>query len=106
MKRRPSLEEVLLRRAELIERAAFQRARMADDLEALRGVAAWVDRGADAINYLRSHPLALGGAVVVVLLVLRRPLLRGGGLVRAVRRGFVAWRTFVALRALALRLAR
>jgi hypothetical protein len=56
-------------------------------------------------TYLRQHPLVLIGAGVVVLVVLRRPLARGG-LVRLIQRGFVLWRGFLAVRSLALRLAR
>jgi len=105
MSQRPSLEEVLRRRAQLVERAQFQRGRVAADMQALRDATAWVDRGVEAIAYLRAHPLALAGIAIVALLVLRRPLF-SMGLLRFARRGFFAWRGVLALRALALKLAR
>ena len=105
MTHRRSLEEVRWRRAQLVERAAVQRGRVADEMQALRDATAWVDRGAEAIAYLRAHPVALAGIVIVGLVVLRRPVF-GGGVARVARRGFIAWRGAVALRALALKLAR
>jgi hypothetical protein len=59
----------------------------------------------EAAAYLRAHPLVLAGAGVLILVVFRRPFLRGG-LVRVIERGFVAWRGFLALRALAVKLDR
>jgi hypothetical protein len=105
MSQRPSLEEVLRRRSQLVERAAMQRERFPEDTQGLRTAMGWFDRGAEAVAYLRAHPLALAGVAIVALVVLRRPLL-GGGLVRVAKRGFVAWRGVVALRSLAQKLGR
>ena len=104
-KKRPSLEEVLRRRGQLIERAQMQRERIAENLVGLRGVVSWIDRGLEVAAYLRTHPLALTAAGAMALLVLRRPLMRGG-LFRIIRRGFAAWRTILMVRSVALKLAR
>ncbi|HQR53068.1 MAG TPA: YqjK family protein [Burkholderiales bacterium] len=103
--RRRSLREVLGRRASLVESAQSQREWLARDFQALRGPTRWVDKGMEGAHYLRQHPLVLVGAGVVVLVVLRRPLVRGGWL-RLIRRGFVLWRGFVTVRSVAMRLAR
>ncbi len=100
-----SLREVLERRGRLLARAEVERARLGEDFGALRGFVNWVDRGREAAAYLRAHPLAVAGAGVALVVVFRRPLFRGGWL-RVIRRGLVAWRSVVALRALAARLGR
>jgi hypothetical protein len=105
MRKRPSLRDVLDHRAQLVARAQVQRQTIAGDLQVLRGLTAWVDRGIEAGTYLRAHPVVLVGASVVILVVFRRPLL-GGGWMRVIRRGFVAWRALLALRGVAVRLAR
>lgn len=105
MKKRPSLEEVLRHRQQLIERAEAQRERIGEALAALRAEASWIDRGLEAGAYLRSHPLAAVAGALVVFLVLRRPLL-GGGLLAIARRGFLAWRIANAVRSLAVKFAR
>jgi len=105
MKKRPSLQEVLRRREQLLERARTQRERIGESVAGLQGVVSCIDRGLEAVAYLRAHPLALAGAGMAVLVVLRRPLLRGG-LLGIVRRGFMAWRTMLAVRSVALKLAR
>lgn len=104
MKKRPSLREVLGRRATLVESAQWQRQRLAQDFRALRGPTLWVDKGIEGAHYLREHPLVLVGAGVVVLVIFRRPLVRGGWL-RLVRRGFVIWRGIATIRSVAMRLA-
>jgi len=105
MRKRPSLEEVLRHRQQLIECAEAQRERIGEALAALRAEASWIDRGLEAGTYLRSHPLVLVGGAIAVLLVLRRPLLRGG-LLGIARRGFLAWRIVHSVRSLALKFAR
>lgn len=105
MRKRRSLREVLGRRASLVASAQVQRERLAREFQALRGATVWVDRGMQGASYLREHPFVLIGAGVVVLVVFRRPLARGGWL-RLIRRGFVLWRGFLAVRSLAVRLAR
>ena len=105
MRKRPSLQEVLRHREQLVARAEAQRGRIAENLGALRRAASWVDRGFEAAAYLRAHPLALAATGLLLLVALRRPLF-GGGLLAVARRGFLAWRTILALRAVALKLAR
>jgi hypothetical protein len=105
MTKRRSLGDVLGRRTSLVARAQSQREQVAQEFRALRGATVWVDRGMRGANYLRAHPFVLVGAGVVVLVVFRRPLARGGW-VRLIQRGFVAWRGVLALRTLAVRLAR
>jgi len=105
MKKRRSLRDVVGRRASLVASAQAQRERLAGEVQALRGATVWVDRGMKGASYLREHPLVLVGAGVVVLVVFRRPLVRGGWL-RLIQRGFVVWRGFLAVRSLAGRLAR
>jgi hypothetical protein len=105
MKKRRTLPEVLGRRASLVASAQSQRERLTEDFLALRRATRWVDKGVQGATYLRQHPLLLVGAGIVTLLVLRRPLARGGWL-RLIQRGFVVWRGVVAVRTLALRLAR
>jgi hypothetical protein len=105
MTTRRSLPEVLGRRASLVAHAQSQRERLSAEFRGLRGASVWVDRGMTGAAYLREHPLVLVGAGVVVLVVFRRPLARGGW-VRLIQRGFVAWRGFLALRAIGARLTR
>jgi hypothetical protein len=104
MRKRLSLQDVAHRRAELLARAQAERERVAGEFRSLRGATVWVDRGMEAAKYLRAHPLVLAGAGIAVLVVFRRPFLRGGW-VRVIQRGFVAWRGILALRAVAVRLA-
>jgi len=104
-RRRLSLEEVLRRRGQLVERAQVQRERIAEDMVGLRGVVSCIDHGLEVVAYLRAHPLALVGTGAVALVVLRRALMRGG-VFRIVRRGFAAWRTILMVRSVALKLAR
>jgi hypothetical protein len=99
------VRDVTRRKEFLVAHAQAQRERVAEEIRSLREATVWVDRGRKGASYLRAHPLVLVGAGLVVLVVFRRPLVRGGW-VRLIQRGFVAWRGFCALRAVAVRLAR
>lgn len=105
MRKRRSLREVLGRRASLLASAQSQREQVAQDFRALHGPTRWVDKGMEGVDYVRQHPLVLVGAGVVVLVVLRRPLKRGGW-IRLIRRGFMIWRGIVTVRSVAMGLAR
>lgn len=103
--KRYDLDEILARRAELVNRAAAQRRKLTRDFNAVKSASAWVERVASAVAYLRANPIVLGGAALALVVVVRRPLLRGG-LLGLLRRGFVVWRTYRSLRTLALRIGR
>lgn len=81
-----SLTNVLVRRAQLAARIEHQRNEVRRAITGLAGPIAVIDRALVAGRYLRSHPIAVGG--IVALLV----ALRTRSLLRVIIRGAAAWR--------------
>ena len=82
------LEDILARKARLVERIAHQRQRFAAESLALQPVFSAADRGVALVRTMRSHPEWLAaGAGIVLALRPRRTL-------SWLRRGLVAWRTW------------
>ena len=73
------------RRNQLIDRAAAQRSALAHNVEPLRARLALVDRGVNAVRYIRRHPALLAGAAL--LLVVLRPR----HAVKWLQRGWLVW---------------
>jgi hypothetical protein len=73
------------RRRRLVAQAAAQRLALAHDVEPWRGRLALVDRGVDAVRYIRRHPALLVGAAL--LLVAWRPRRA----VKWLQRGWLIW---------------
>ncbi|MBI4742679.1 MAG: hypothetical protein HY777_14270 [Betaproteobacteria bacterium] len=94
------LTDLAVRRGRLIERIAFQRADLGRRAQPVQRALYGADRALAAVrkgsDYVRSHPGIVGSFVatfVAALAVLKpRRVWRWG------RRGFVAWRTWTALR--------
>ena len=91
------LIELQLERGRLLERIANQRHQLAQSgapvahaLHLGNRVTDWIDRGK---HFSLAHPVAVGAAVVVLV------VLRPAGVLRWSRRGFMAWRTWTTLRA-------
>lgn len=99
MARSKSLAELQVERARLRERAAAQRETLAQQFTPVGGALQFGERiraaGASALQFLRSHPLAMGALAVAV--VLRKPRLS----LRWARRGLVLWRGWRTARSLA-----
>lgn len=95
-----SREEILARKARLVERIAGQRGRLAGEVASLQPLFRLADRGAAVVRGLRAHPGWV--ALVAGIVIAARPR-------RAfawARRGFLLWRTAAwARRALAAALA-
>ena len=79
---------IMVERERLLVRCAAQRDDLAMLAQQFDGPLQFADRVVAAVDYLRRHPLVLGGAVALLALVQRRNLWSW------VRRGFVVWRTF------------
>jgi hypothetical protein len=73
------------RRRRLVAQAAAQRLALAHDVEPWRARLALVDRGVDAVRYVRRHPALLMGAAL--LLVVWRPR----HAVKWLQRGWLIW---------------
>ncbi len=91
------LIELQLQRGRLLERIASQRHDLAQAGAPVAHALHFGDRVTDWINrgkrFLLAHPVAVGAAVVVLVVV------RPAGVVRWTRRGFTLWRTWTTLRA-------
>ncbi len=87
-----SLADLKLRRGQLVERIAHQRADLARDLVPVRSTLASVDRARSVFHsgvvYLKRHPLVLGVAVTTLLVLRPKRVLRLAG------QGAVAWRSW------------
>ena len=83
--------EIMRRRERLLARCDAQRAELTALAQRWEGPLKIADRAVAAIKYLRDHPLVLGAAVTLLVVVQRR------GLWSWVRRGFMLWRTYRAL---------
>lgn len=100
MNHRLRLLAVQRRRSELLARCASDRLAVAALAEQWRVPLAAADRVVSAVHYVRAHPVLVAAGAGALMLVRRSGFLsaRGGGLVRWVRRGVVAWRAYAALR--------
>jgi YqjK-like protein len=92
-----SLIDLQLRRGQLVERMAHQRADLSRDLAPVKSALASVDRARIAVRsgmtYLKQHPLALVLAVTGVAVLRPRRVMRLAG------QGLVAWRSWRNLQA-------
>ncbi len=92
-----SLADLKLKRGQLVERIAHQRADLARDLAPVRSAAKSADRARSAVrsgvDYLKQHPLFLGLAVSALVVVRPKRVLRLAG------QGLVAWRSWRNLQA-------
>lgn len=92
-----SLADLKLKRGQLVERIAHQRADLARDLAPVRSAAQSVDRAQtvarSGVDYLKQHPLflVLGLSALVVV--------RPARVIRLAGQGVVAWRSWRNLRA-------
>jgi hypothetical protein len=92
-----ALNRTLLRRAELCARIAEQRRDVERSIAGLAGPIAVIDRAMDLGRFMRAHPVAVGGAVAVLV------ALRTRSIVRVVTRGFGAWRLLRKVQAMLVR---
>lgn len=92
----PRRIEIAVRRGRLIERIAVQRAALGMQLQPVSHALGIVDRVVAATragaSYLRQHPAIVGGVVALLAAIRPRRAWRWG------RRGFVAWRSWRAMR--------
>ena len=86
------LVELAERRTTLVARAATQRVELSQALAPWRGSLAVVDDGLVAVRYIRNH-----AALVVGIVAFVAPL-RPTRLARWLRRGWLVWRTAVAVK--------
>lgn len=82
------LMAVEAKRARLLERAATQRKTVAEALQQWARPVGLVDRAIAALNIVKSHPLLVAGAMIVLT------VLRPRGAFRWARRGWSLWQTF------------
>jgi hypothetical protein len=87
-----NLDRIAQRRSHLQEVAASQRAQLGQCVERLRAPLALVDRGVDAIRFLRRNPLLLGGASALFI------ALRRYRISKWLQRGWLAWQLVRRLR--------
>ena len=87
-----NLDRIAQRRSHLQEVAASQRAQLSQCVERLRAPLGLVDRGMDAVRFVRRNPLVLGGASALFV-ALRR--YRMG---KWLQRGWLAWQLVRRLR--------
>lgn len=80
--------DIMRERRRLLMRCDAQRLELAVTLDELQVPLRFIDRAVDGINYLRGHPLIVGVALAIMVVI--RP--RGG--LRWLRRGFFLWRTY------------
>ena len=99
MPRSKSLAELQVERARLVERIAIQRDTLGQHFVPVAGVLQFGERVnqtlKSAVQFVRSHPLAMGSLAAVLLL--RKPRLS----LRWVRRGLFFWRSWRTVRSLA-----
>jgi hypothetical protein len=89
------LTKLAARKADLVGKAASQRAQLSQAMAPWRGPLAVVDRGIAAVRYVGSHPPLLAGVVgVAAFLVVRRPRRLVGWL----QRGWMVWRVVLAVK--------
>lgn len=90
------LIDIGIRRGRLIERIARQRALLGEQLQPVRGVLDATDRGIarvrTGVDYLRQRPELVVAAIALLIILKPRRVWRWA------KRGFVAWRTWRAVR--------
>ncbi|BBP04043.1 hypothetical protein TPL01_15780 [Sulfuriferula plumbiphila] len=89
---KPNLDPLAQRRRHLQALAASQRAQLGRRIERLRAPLALVDRGVEAIRFVRRNPLLLAGATTLFV------ALRQYGSGKWLRRGWLAWQLVRRLR--------
>ncbi len=87
-----NLDQLAQRRSHLQALAAAQRADIGRHIERMRAPLALVDRGVDAIRFVRRNPLLLAGASTLFI------ALRQYGSGKWLRRGWLAWQLVRGLR--------
>ena len=85
------LIDIMRKRERLLARCDTQRAELAALARPWEGPFRIADRAVAGINYLRDHPVVLGVAVALLVVIQRRSLWAW------VRRGFALWRAYRAL---------
>jgi len=86
------LLELATRRGVLQARIAAQREALVQHVEPLEVILALGDKGAEGVDWLKRHPLAVGAAALVLAVV------RPGRTWRWAQRGFVVWRGWKSLK--------
>lgn len=90
------LADIALRRGRLLERIAGQRADLGRRMQPVKQVLDGVDRGVLGVRrgarYLKNHPGIVVACLAALAVLKPRRVWRWG------RRGFIAWRTWRALR--------
>jgi hypothetical protein len=86
------LNQLRIRREELVARAAAQRGDLRDKLEPLRQPLARVDQALTVIGYVKRHPSLMVGIAVLAVILRRGPAGKWLG------RGWLAWQTVQGLR--------
>jgi len=87
-----NLNQIAQRRAHLQAQAASQRAELAQQMERFRAPLTLVDRGMEAIRFVRRNPLLLVGASTLFI------ALRQYGSGKWLRRGWLVWQLVRRLR--------
>ena len=80
--------DIMRERERLLLRCDAQRLEIASTVDRLQGPLRIIDRTIDGVNFLRSHPVAVGLAVAVMT------VMRPRGALRWLRRGFFLWRAY------------
>ena len=86
------LTELAARRARLVAQAEAQRATLAQGMQRWRAPLAIADQGLAAVRYVRSHPVLLVGAGVLLV------ALRANRAAAWLQRGWVAWKVIRKIR--------
>lgn len=88
----PDLIALAEKRGELKARIAMQRDALAQNIWPVENLLGLGDRAVDGVQWMKRHPGAVGAAVFALVVARPRRVLR------LARRGFIAWRSFQALR--------
>jgi len=91
----PTLNNVMLRRSELVARIAAQREQVAEIGVRFKTPLAYADKGLAVARFLRAHPVLFAGAVALL------PIRRGGVLIGLVKGAWRAWKGYRYLGAVA-----
>lgn len=80
--------DLMRERESLLIRCDLQRLEIAETVDRLQGPLKIIDRAIEGVNFLRGHPVVVGLAVAVMV------VMRPRGALRWLRRGFFLWRAF------------
>ena len=83
-----SREDLLMEKARLIERIAYQRVRLSQSVDSLQPAFRMADKGAAMVRALKANPAWVALAAGVIIAARPKRALAWG------RRAFVIWRTF------------